>query len=229
MQLRLDIGYKRNVPLLIDLPISFDLGTTINIVGDNGCGKTTLYKTFAGVIPPLKGSVPHLITGSCSLISDRIQPPHEASVDDLLKLIGPQCFERLCDCSPMLADSVSLLLHSKVSALSTGQRRLLEISLVLAAGKQILLLDEAFSGLDYRSRETCLDAVKKLQGITVFNTSHNLEDVIDLGGEIFFLDAASSQLIRYDGSRTVEELRQFMMSIIKSNEREIAHESTFSL
>lgn len=163
------------------------------------------------------------------MISDRIQPPLEVSVDDLLRLIDPQCCERLRDCSPVFADSVSLLLHSKVSALSTGQRRLIEIALVLVAGKRILLLDEAFSGLDYRSRETCLDAVKRLQGITVFSTSHNLEDVIDLGGEIFFLDAASSQLIRYDGSRTVEKLRRFMMSIIKPNERESAHESASSL
>lgn len=58
MQLRLDIGFDRNVPLLVDLLIDFDFGTTINIVGDNGCGKSTSNKTPAGVIPPLKGSAP---------------------------------------------------------------------------------------------------------------------------------------------------------------------------
>lgn len=72
------------------------------------------------------------------------------------------------------------------------------------------MLDEALSGLDYRSRQACIDAVLALEGATILATSHNLEDVLALGGRILSLDAEERALVEYPGERTVEALRAFM-------------------
>lgn len=218
MELRLDIGYDRKKPLLAGLVLSFESGDIINIVGDNGCGKSTLYKTIAGTLPPLKGSIPRDVIDRCSLISDKISPPSEVLVSDLTALVESDFSGRINSISPLIASSVNHLRDCRVSTLSTGQRRLLEISLALASGKRILVLDEAFSGLDCRSREACLEAIKSLNGVTIFNTSHNLEDPIALGGKILFLDASHSRLVEYGGARTVECLRQFMVSMLDARE-----------
>lgn len=96
--------------------------------------------------------------------------------------------------------------------MSLGQRRMLEIGVSLAAGRSILILDEAFSGLDYRSREMCLNVVNALSDVAVFNTSHNLEDIVDLHGSILYIDPIEKSLLRYEGARDVRSLRRFMVN-----------------
>lgn len=135
MELRLSIGHGRDHPLYSDLALAFDLGTAINIVGDNGCGKSTLLRTIAGFIPPLKGSVPQELADGCSLISDRVSPPSEVLVSDLISLVGQDFERRLGECAPAILGSIGQLLDWRVSDLSTGQRRLVEIALASPPGR----------------------------------------------------------------------------------------------
>lgn len=131
-------------------------------------------------------------------------------VGDVADLVGKVGVARLRSRSRRIADAVEGLSGTRVSRLSTGQRRLLEIGVCLSTGRGVLILDEAFSGLDYRSRQACIDAVLALEGTTVLATSHNLEDVLALGDRILFLDAEERALVEYPGERTVEALRAFM-------------------
>ena len=86
MNIHVDIGYK--IPLYSDVDITIKKGDIINIIGENGSGKSTFYKTLIGSIPPLKGLIPEEIKKNIATISDYISIPNELKVSDVLKFIG---------------------------------------------------------------------------------------------------------------------------------------------
>lgn len=185
MELRIDIGYDRKRPLYTDVCLSFVRGDIINVVGDNGSGKSTLYKTLCGSIPPLRGKVPREVTDSCMLVSDTIRPPSELLVSDVFDLIGDLA-STIRDAYPQISSVLGPLMGRRIGSLSFGQRRILEIASVLSSSKSILILDEALANLDFINRLACIQIVQRLDDQVVFNTSHDLGDVIELGGADHF-------------------------------------------
>ncbi|MCI6548787.1 MAG: ATP-binding cassette domain-containing protein [Coriobacteriaceae bacterium] len=206
----LSVGYGSKA-LITGINLSFDIGDRFCIVGDNGSGKSTLYRTIAGHIPPLNGVMSNDLAASCSIVSDSVRPPSDCTVAELCGLLGEIGDSRIKTRAPGIFNFIKNNADCRVSHLSLGQRRLLEIGICLAAGRSILILDEAFSGLDYRSRELCLGVVNSLSDITVFNTSHNLEDIVDLNGLIVYIDPIEKKLFKYRGARDVRSLRRFMV------------------
>ncbi|HOO70093.1 MAG TPA: ABC transporter ATP-binding protein, partial [Bacteroidales bacterium] len=53
----LSIGYSKRHSLFEDITLQLHCGKITGILGPNGIGKSTLLKTIAGLLPPLKGSV----------------------------------------------------------------------------------------------------------------------------------------------------------------------------
>src|SRR5690554_6101950 len=53
----LSIGYSKRQSLFEDITLQLHCGKITGILGPNGIGKSTLLKTIAGLLPPLKGSV----------------------------------------------------------------------------------------------------------------------------------------------------------------------------
>lgn len=209
MELCIDIGYDKKKPLYTDVRLSFARGDIINVVGDNGSGKSTLYKTLCGSIPPLRGEVPRTVTDSCMLVSDGIRPPAELLVSDIFDLLGNNAME-VRGTYPQIDSVLSVLMEQRIGSLSFGQRRILEIASALSSNKHILILDEALANLDFINRMACIQIVQGLNDCMVFNTSHDLGDVIELGGRIIFLDKHIHKFVEYEGDRTVESLRRFM-------------------
>ena len=152
MVIHFSVGYDSESPLVRECDLRIDVGRVTSIVGDNGCGKSTVYRTLAGEMPPLSGAVPGDLPGRCCTVSDRSKIPSEVLVGDIVDLVGEAGMARLRSRSRMIADVVEGLSGTRVSRLSTGQRRLLEIGACLSTGRDVLMLDEALSGLDYRSR-----------------------------------------------------------------------------
>jgi len=86
----------------------------------------------------------------------------------------------------------------KVSTLSGGQRRRLDIALGLIHSPGLVFLDEPSTGLDPQSRANLWDHIRRLraeQGVTVFLTTHYLDEA----------DALSDRLIVIDDGRIVAE------------------------
>lgn len=69
---------------------SFQNGDIINIIGENGCGKSTFYKMLMGKVKPLRGKICDNIKDNIVVISDYINIPKEVLVADILNFIDEE-------------------------------------------------------------------------------------------------------------------------------------------
>ncbi len=83
------------------------------------------------------------------------------------------------------------LTHEAAGTLSGGQRRLLEIGMALMPNPDLILLDEATSGVNPTLIETIKERIKDLnekQGKTFLLIEHNIQFIADLCSRVFVLD-----------------------------------------
>jgi len=75
--INLSIGYSKTNMLYKDVHLSIETGKIYNIIGENGAGKSTFYKTLLGAIPPLEGNVPVQLKRKIAIVSDYVSLPDE--------------------------------------------------------------------------------------------------------------------------------------------------------
>ena len=144
------------------------------ILGANGCGKTTLFKTLMGLETPDKGTVTF---GHRVLLGYYAQ--HQLQILDPEKTV----FTTLEDAMPptpqgeirgilgrflFSADQV----FKKVEVISGGEKARLAMAKLMVAGPNTLLLDEPTNHLDTPAQEAVEEAIKEYQG-TVICISHD--------------------------------------------------------
>ena len=91
----------------------------------------------------------------------------------------------------------SNLKHLKFNELSGGQRRIIEIYLILKKTSEIIFLDEPFSNISplYIEKIKSLLEIEKKQKVIIL-TDHNYEVVIDISDEIYLLKNGCTKLIK---------------------------------
>ena len=178
--------------------ITFDVGpgTLMGILGPNGAGKSTLFEAIAGLLPVAHGSLTVRgieRKGALAYVPQRdsINWRFPATIHDVVmmgrgnnigwfrrpsrqdKEIVRECLERV-----NLWDERTTL----VTRLSGGQRQRVFIARALAQEASILLMDEAFSGVDVAAQE---DIVLVLQSLTVVEgkiviiSTHDLTNIAE--------------------------------------------------
>ncbi|GAB2023363.1 hypothetical protein RyT2_24390 [Pseudolactococcus yaeyamensis] len=193
MDIQLDIGYKNQV-MYKNVYLQLPSNGIISLIGKNGSGKSTIYKTFLGHIPAIHGKVPKSVTAKCAIVSDYVHIPEENKVRDVLRLSsnfksGIKKYEKFYQ-------NITKLLDLKVKTLSSGQKRILEIFMVLLSGKEIIILDEATNALDFESKELFLNYVCELSSEILFiHTSHDLTEVVVLNSIPYLLVKEKKKII----------------------------------
>ena len=151
-----------------------DTGITA-LTGPSGCGKTTLLRLIAGLETPQSGSIDAPPPEQIALLfqEDRLIPrlaarrqielvrPKGKGVDAWLAAVG-------------LADEAD----AAPEALSGGMRRRLSLARCLAYGqdKQLLLLDEPFTGVDVERIRALAELIRSM-GIPTIFTAHDSESL----------------------------------------------------
>ncbi len=184
----LSIGYGHDRPLLTGLNLTVFVRSRIAIVGENGTGKTTLLKTIAGLLPPLKGFV---------------QPGHSVKMGTLwqeqenldLDLTAVEMMRQKAAFNEK--DARNYLHHFLFSGddpvrpareLSYGQRVRLALALLVAQGSSFLLLDEPLNHLDIPSRTQFEAALADFKGALLVVT-HDRYFIDRFADEVWIVEA----------------------------------------
>lgn len=143
-------------------------GDKILIRGPNGCGKTTLLKVMAGLLPPDKGTINKVRAAKIAFLDQEIemlpldQTPLEY-FENRYHLTEEDLRRELHKASLGGAE----LLKRSFSTLSTGQRkRMMLLSLILEK-PNVLLLDEPTNHLDLMTLEALEKALLEFEGAVV--------------------------------------------------------------
>jgi ABC-type dipeptide/oligopeptide/nickel transport system ATPase subunit len=162
-------------------------GQTIAIVGESGCGKTTLAKIIVGLTRPDAGQV--IAQGKIQMVFqdpygslDPLYPVRSILNEAFYNVRNLSAVERQEQMQQMLA-SVGLdpqVLDRFPHEFSGGQRQRIAIARSLLAKPAVLVLDEPTSALDVLVQKQILDllaALKKRFNLTYIFISHNLRVV----------------------------------------------------
>lgn len=170
--------------------ISFEIksGECVALIGPNGAGKTTLMSCLLGDRKATKGQV--LLDGlppqaqsnkeKVAVLPQENAIPTDLKVKELLRFFQAIYKDSLTD-----AEIDSLLCFSPeqknqlAGKLSGGQKRLLAFVICLIGKPKLLFLDEPTAGMDTSTRQRFWEIVHELkaQGVTIFYTSHYIEEV----------------------------------------------------
>ena len=188
--------------------VSFEIrkGEILGLIGPNGAGKTTLINILLGLLRPDKGEVRFegqrieeaemAIKAKIGFIPQEIALIEETSCwNNLLyfaSLYNLSGKERQAACTKALAlIGLEAEKNKRVSKLSGGMKRRLNLACATMHKPEMLILDEPTVGIDPQSRnyifEYLLDLNREHQ-CTILYTSHYMEEVDRLCDRIFILD-----------------------------------------
>jgi osmoprotectant transport system ATP-binding protein len=196
-------------PLLRDINLTLEAGTTTAILGRSGSGKTTLLRMVNALVMPTNGEVrvddrsttsydpTELRRGIGYVIQETGLFPHmtvERNASLALELAGQSAPERQHRTTEVLA--LAGLDFSEFRTrypwqLSGGQRQRVGLARALATDPGVLLMDEPFGALDPLTRaemQTMLRDLLGRVGKTVLLVTHDLDEALYLAQRVVFLD-----------------------------------------
>jgi NitT/TauT family transport system ATP-binding protein len=176
-------------------------GEFICIVGPSGCGKSTLLSIMSGLLTPTSGYIllnGEKVTGTSKKIGYMLQKDHLFEWRTILQnvLLGleiqrsitPQAKERA---EELLKTYGLIEFRDKYpNQLSGGMRQRAALIRTLMTDPEILLLDEAFSALDYQTRLAVSDdiyAIIKKEGKTAILVTHDIAEAISMANRVIIL------------------------------------------
>ncbi|WP_455137626.1 ATP-binding cassette domain-containing protein [Thermophilibacter sp.] len=155
-------------PIINNVTITFPCGWTA-LLGDNGCGKTTLARIACGQIAPDAGSITRGLL--CAYVpQDADEPP--ADLTDFALDYGREA--RLLRAAFRIADDMPWRFHE----LSFGERKKLQVAVALWERPDALVADEPTNHLDADARAELAAALGRFRGIGIL-VSHDRE-LVDL-------------------------------------------------
>lgn len=215
------LGYKKikdSITVIKDADLCFYEGDFIGIVGVNGIGKSTLLKSLAGLLPPLKGE-----------IFIHQQPISKLLLNELAKKIAIVLTEKISgfnltaydvvasgqmpytnSFNQLQTQHISVIeraietcnikqhQHKLLNELSDGLFQKTIIAKALAQQTPILLLDEPSAFLDYASKHELFLLLKKLANVEkkcVLVSSHDLDLLLKYCNKLLLMSDNVLELI----------------------------------
>lgn len=232
----------QNTKILEDLNLKVNSSTIFGLLGPNGAGKTTLLsilnnltkkdsgnikiydydldsdkkniKSISSYIPQTYAFYPNLTTYENLEFFGALYGLKSKNLQDKIYDVIRSC-------------SLEKYTHKKAFTFSGGVKRRLNIAIGLLNSPKILYLDEPTVGIDPHSRKYILDIIKKInttKGLTIFYTSHYMDEIEYLCDEIAILD--NKKIIIQDSIKNLkannsyEKLDELFFDITKESLRD---------
>ena len=232
MSIKINNLSKKYKEALVVKNINFELkkGSIVDLLGPNGCGKTTTIGMILGLIKPSSGNV--LINGvniekeknrtkileKVNFISPYVELPKKLTIEENLKVYG-----KLYGVNN-LNEKILNLMHDlnlvefrnrKTGELSSGQKNRVSLAKALINEPEILLLDEPTASLDPDIGDyirTYIEKFASKKKTTILLASHNMNEVERLCSEVMMMKKGEiidkgtcDSLIKKHGRKNLEE------------------------
>lgn len=194
--------------VLREIDQQYEVKKIHGILGENGSGKTTLFHCMTNLIP---------YTGK-PMISQNVVFGYLPAELYMYSMITGEEFLRFYVKAKgryyneveknRLNEFLELPLNEYAETYSTGMLKKLYLLGLLLQNNELLLLDEPFNGLDFKSSAfiTALLQRKKEEGITIFVASHELDHLFSFTDTISLIQ--DQQLTFFDSRETFEFMRK---------------------
>ncbi|MCT7909474.1 ABC transporter ATP-binding protein [Arcobacter lacus] len=232
----------QNTKILEDLNLKVNSSTIFGLLGPNGAGKTTLLSILNNLTKKDSGNIKiydydldsdekNIKSISSYIPQTYAFYPNLTAYENLeffgalyglkSKNLQDKIFDVIQSCS------LEKYIHKKAFTFSGGVKRRLNIAIGLLNSPKILYLDEPTVGIDPHSRKYILDIIKKInitKGLTIFYTSHYMDEIEYLCDEIAILD--NKKIIIQDSIKNLkannsyEKLDELFFDITKESLRD---------
>lgn len=200
-----DCGYGTR-RVVRDFNASVQSGEIFCLLGPNGVGKTTLFKTILGFLPLMNGTIcvdgkslrnlpRHEHARILAYVPQAHVPPFAFTVFDVV-LMGRTAYQGTFG-SPGSKDKkiageaierlgIQELADRSFTTLSGGERQMVLIARAVAQGSAFLMMDEPTSNLDFGNQVKVLHTVIRLatEGLGIIMTTHFPDHVFQCGGQV---------------------------------------------
>lgn len=184
-----------------DFSYKFENGEFVTLLGPSGCGKSTLLSIIAGLESPSSGNVLLNgidITNKRSNIGYMLQKDYLLEWRTILKnvILGLEIKKELTnenvEYAKKLLETYGLsdFIDKYPSQLSGGMKQRVALIRTLTTKPEILLLDEAFSALDYQTRldvSTDVYRIIKSENKSTIMVTHDIPEAISMSDKIIVL------------------------------------------
>lgn len=217
--------------ILKDVDLEVAPGTLVGVIGPNGAGKTTFFNVISGLVKPTSGrilmdgvdltrtSVPQRAraglgrTFQTSSLFPRLSVLENVRIAAQVSLGGNYSllrFPRRSDAATELAlEKLALVgldhkLDSAAGDISHGDKRKLEIAVLLATDAKIVLLDEPMAGVASGDVAGLIDTIRRMQiekECTVLMVEHHIEVLMGLVDKVAVMYAGS--IIAFDTPKAI--------------------------
>ena len=221
----LHFKYSKAERLILDgINLSINDGDIVILLGNNGCGKTTLIKCIVGLLNKYSGDIQ--VNGTnikdysykerskeIAYVSQSINSLDDIIVKDFLTfgfVNDLKFYERpsneQIETVKAYAEkfNISHLLDKKINEISGGERQIVAICSALIQNSKIIILDEPTSALDLRNQNnvlTILRDIAKTENKTLILSSHNPNHASFLGSKVALMNAG--KIVDYGDAREI--------------------------
>lgn len=199
----ISFSYGKN-EVIKNFSLEVEKGSFTTLLGESGCGKTTILKLISGFLEPANGKI--IINEKCingvlpnkrkigMVFQDYALFPHMTVEQNLL--YGLKLDKEICrnkfEMKKIVSETASSLgienfLDRYPSELSGGQQQRVALGRVLVLKPDVLLMDEPLSSLDTKLRIKVREELKEIQkrvGITTIYVTHDQEEALSLSDKI---------------------------------------------
>lgn len=201
------IAHQYDVQLALqDFSLDVAAGEVVCLLGPSGCGKTTTLRIAAGVERPSEGQVeidgrvvagpgvfvPPEKRGVGLMFQDYALFPHLTVLDNVKFGLHQHAKQEREPIALRALEGVGMTryAHAFPSVLSGGEQQRVALARAMAPGPRIMLMDEPFSGLDNRLRDSVRDEALSLidqSGASALLVTHDPEEAMRMADRIALL------------------------------------------
>jgi ABC-type multidrug transport system ATPase subunit/predicted Ser/Thr protein kinase len=221
----LEKAYSFRKKILKGISLKVPTGSIYACLGRNGCGKSTLIRTFMGIYRRDKGSVRMLgrdpqfergeILPRIGYVPETPAGYERMKVGEVIQFMAP-FYPKSWDnayCYDLLK-RFDLPLDTRLKDLSKGSRTKVSVVTALAHRPEFLILDDPTLGLDAVVLTEVFEVLQDMsltEGTTVFISTHNLEEVEKIATHVGFIE--DGKLLLSDSVKSIKmRTRQVRLS-----------------